>query len=128
MNGVLGFMRLLQGEAITEKQENYVRLALASGESLLSIINDILDFSKIEAGKLTLAAVDFNLNDLTDEVTDFFSEQAQKRARTPLPGLSRCRYLSQGRRSQAAPDHDKPYRECHQVYGAGRGCSEGEHR
>jgi two-component system sensor histidine kinase/response regulator len=79
MNGVLGLLELLQMDALTEKQRNFVDTAMSSGRSLLSIINDILDFSKIEAGRMELSVMNFDLRDLVEEVTGFFAEQAYRK-------------------------------------------------
>jgi two-component system, sensor histidine kinase and response regulator len=76
MNGVLGLLELLQTDILTDKQRNFVGMAINSGRSLLSIINDILDFSKIEAGRMELSLIDFDLRDLAEEVIGFFAEQA----------------------------------------------------
>src|SRR5262249_23892241 len=43
---------------------------------LLGVINDILDFSKVEAGKLTIEAVDFDLDKVLENVSDLISEKA----------------------------------------------------
>jgi len=61
MNGVTGMLGLLLRCELSEKSENYARLAMSSAESLLVVINDILDISKIEAGKLEIEYIDFNL-------------------------------------------------------------------
>jgi PAS domain S-box-containing protein len=79
LNGVLGFMRLLEEEPLTEGQLEFVGMALSSGEALLNVINDILDFSKIEAGAMTLAATDFDLQDLVEETVVSFGEQARRK-------------------------------------------------
>jgi signal transduction histidine kinase len=53
LNAIIGFSDvLLQGMfgETNEKQTEYLRDTLASGEHLLSLINDILDLAKIEAG------------------------------------------------------------------------------
>ena len=76
MNGVLGFLELLRGEQLTERQRSYVEMALTSGETLLQLINDILDFSKIEAGKLMMAETELDLQRLVEEIVEFFGAQA----------------------------------------------------
>lgn len=77
MNGVLGLTELLLTTDLSSKQHNYATSIYSSAEALLSIINDILDFSKIEAGKLSMEAVDFNLQHLLDDVRNLFSPKAE---------------------------------------------------
>ncbi|MHB9096850.1 MAG: response regulator [Syntrophales bacterium] len=79
MNGVLGFLELLRGERLTERQHAYVDMALTSGATLLQLINDILDFSKIEAGKMEMAVTELDLHRLVEEVVEFFSGQAHSK-------------------------------------------------
>jgi len=78
MNGVLGIASLLLKTRLDEKQLEFVRTIVRSGESLLNLINDILDFSKIEAGKLALEHVHFNLRQLAEETIDLFSNRASE--------------------------------------------------
>ena len=78
MNGVLGIASLLLKTRLDEKQREFVRTIVRSGESLLNLINDILDFSKIEAGKLALEHVHFNLRQLAEETIDLFSNRASE--------------------------------------------------
>jgi PAS domain S-box-containing protein len=76
MNGVIGMADLLVTGALTNEQREYAQTIRQSAESLLRIVDDILDISKIEAGKLTLRTVDFDLDELIDEITDVFAERA----------------------------------------------------
>jgi signal transduction histidine kinase/ActR/RegA family two-component response regulator len=70
MNGVLGMMGLVLGTELPEEQREYLSLAKASADSLLTLLNDILDFSKIEAGKLELESIPFSLRRcITEAVT-----------------------------------------------------------
>ncbi len=68
MNGILGMVNLALGTDLTPKQDNYLRKARISAESLLRVINDILDFSKMEAGKLDIEQQEFQLEDVLDQV------------------------------------------------------------
>ena len=79
MNGVLGMTELLLGTELTLTQRQYAEMAFSSADSLLTIINDILDISKIEAGKLELEVIDFNLTDLTDQLTAMFFDRANSK-------------------------------------------------
>jgi len=72
MNGVIGMLQLLQMTRLSDEQEEYVRTALASGESLLTIINDILDNAKIESGKVEIKPEPFEiLSILSPLITSF---------------------------------------------------------
>ena len=57
LNAVIGFSQVLLdrlfGE-VNERQEEYLRDILRSGQHLLSLINDVLDVSKVEAGRMEL--------------------------------------------------------------------------
>ncbi len=76
LNGVIGMLDLLSTSVLERKDENYVKIARSSADSLLALINDILDFSKIEAGKLELESVDFDLRELIEVTAEQFSIRA----------------------------------------------------
>lgn len=79
MNAVIGFSELLKKTDMTVKQRDYINKIDASAKSLLGIINDILDFSKMEAGKLELENVDFNLDDVINNVISMNSNKASEK-------------------------------------------------
>ena len=79
MNGVLGLLRLLLNESLSDQQSRYVTLALSSADTLLTLLNDILDFSKIDADKLSLEEVDFNIGELLGEFSEAMAHLAQKK-------------------------------------------------
>ena len=79
MNGVLGMMGLVLGTTeLPEEQREYLNLAKASADSLLTLLNDILDFSRIEAGRLSLESIPFSLRRCVSEAVtalDFMARQ-----------------------------------------------------
>jgi signal transduction histidine kinase/ActR/RegA family two-component response regulator len=76
MNGIVGMTSLLLDTGLNKDQLDCVETIRTSGDALLTVINDILDFSKIEAGKLELEYIDFNLQDMMDDITDLISFRA----------------------------------------------------
>ncbi len=58
------------------KQLHFTETLNRSAVSLLSVINDVLDFSKIEAGRLELERIDFDLNDVINEVLSILAARA----------------------------------------------------
>lgn len=79
LNGVIGMTGLLLDTPLSSEQKNYIESILVSGETLLSVINDILDFSKIESGRMELENINFNLQELVDDVVEIIAAQAHKK-------------------------------------------------
>ena len=79
LNAVIGFSEVLAehmfGE-LNEKQDEYVRDILTSGQHLLSLINDILDLSKIEAGRMELDLGPFALEEALENGMSMLRERA----------------------------------------------------
>ena len=85
LNAIIGFSDvLLQGMfgETNDKQSEYLRDILASGQHLLSLINDILDLSKIEAGRMDLDIADFHLPTAIDDALLLMRERAGRRGIT----------------------------------------------
>jgi signal transduction histidine kinase len=85
LNAIIGFSDvLLQGMfgETNEKQTEYLRDILASGQHLLSLINDILDLSKIEAGRMELDVAAFDLPMAIDDALLLMRERASRRGIT----------------------------------------------
>lgn len=79
MNAVIGLSHLLLTEdPKTEQLENLKTLHF-SANHLLSLVNDILDFSKLESGKFEFEQLEFELEELFQNVKQTFSFQAQER-------------------------------------------------
>ena len=79
MNAIIGMSYLALQTELDRKQRNYIEKVHRSGESLLGIINDILDFSKIEAGKLDMEAIDFQLEDVFDNLSNLVGLNAEEK-------------------------------------------------
>lgn len=79
MIGIMGMAEQLTAAELPESERRMARTVLKSGETLLSILNDVLDFSKIESGKLTLEEIPFSLQEVCEEVTSIFIDQANEK-------------------------------------------------
>jgi signal transduction histidine kinase len=79
LNAIIGFSEVLGdrmfGE-LTDKQDEYLKDIIESGQHLLSLINDILDLSKIEAGRMELELTDFDLPEAIDNALTLVRERA----------------------------------------------------
>ncbi len=79
LHAVLGMGELLQETELSEEQQHYLNLLLASGDALLSLIEDILDFTKIEAGRTELKIQEFSLSELVETLTAPLEVQAREK-------------------------------------------------
>jgi two-component system sensor histidine kinase/response regulator len=79
MNAIIGLAYLALKTNLDPRQEDYVQKIRQSGQHLLRIINDILDFSKIEAGKMSIEAMDFDLENVLHNVSNLVSEEARSK-------------------------------------------------
>lgn len=68
INGVIGMASLLLDTNLSNEQREYSDSIRRSADTLLTLVNDILDFSKIEAGKVTFEAIDFDLEQVVDDI------------------------------------------------------------
>jgi len=75
LNGMIGFVSLLKFKGIDESEKiNYLDLIEESGNHLLSIIDDLIEISKIEAGQTDIRQSEFNLNELINDIFNFYNE------------------------------------------------------
>ncbi len=79
MNAIIGLSHLMAGTQLNGKQTDYLDKIRDSARHLLGIINDILDFSKIEAGKFVIEDVDFDLEEILDQVSNVVGHAAYKK-------------------------------------------------
>ena len=81
LNAVIGFSQVLQEQyfgKLNEKQAEYIKDILESGQHLLSLINDVLDLSKVESGKVELELSSVSLKDLLENSLIMIKEKALK--------------------------------------------------
>jgi signal transduction histidine kinase len=81
LNAIIGFSEvLLQGifGQVNEKQQEYLRDVVASGQHLLALINDILDLSKVEAGRIELELTTFRFSDALESGVTIMRERAAR--------------------------------------------------
>jgi signal transduction histidine kinase/ActR/RegA family two-component response regulator len=67
MNAIIGMTELALQKPSDAEQEDFLRTACKSAQSLLGILNDILDLSKVEAGKLDLSENNFELRECLED-------------------------------------------------------------
>jgi len=79
MNAIIGMSHLALKTDLSAKQREYITKIQASAHNLLGIINDILDFSKIEAGKLAIESVDFNLEEVLDNLATLVTVKTREK-------------------------------------------------
>jgi signal transduction histidine kinase/CheY-like chemotaxis protein len=80
MNGILGMAQLLlMPDQEDGDREEYARVILSSGQTLLTLLNDILDLSKIEAGRIELQRTVFQPEQLIHETIALFDELSRSK-------------------------------------------------
>ncbi len=79
MNAVIGLSDLCLRTELNPKQEDYLTKIHGSAESLLGIINDILDFSKIEAGQLDIEEVEFEIDQVLENLATIANVKTQQK-------------------------------------------------
>lgn len=79
MNGILGFTDLLKEKKVSgEDQLKFIDIIEKSSNRMLNTINNIVDIAKIESGQVKISISKINLNELLDELLDFFLPEARK--------------------------------------------------
>ena len=79
MNAIMGLSDLCLRTDLTDKQQDYLSKIHGSAISLLGIINDILDFSKIEASNLDMEAIDFDIDQVLENLATVANVKTQEK-------------------------------------------------
>jgi PAS domain S-box-containing protein len=80
INGVIGMANLLLDTPLTQEQNNYGKIIQSSADTLLNLVNDILDLSKAEAGQMDLEIIDFELDQVMNNIERTLSYSAKKKS------------------------------------------------
>jgi len=84
LNAILGFSTLLSNEGITKDDTiKYTSIIQSSSNTLMNLISDIVNISIIESNQFAIYPEPLNLDNLIDEVTDFYTREVfiQKEAK-----------------------------------------------
>ena len=80
LNAIIGFADIISNQyfgPVGDKNQEYAKDILTSGELLLSLVNDILDLSAIESGKQSLDKENISVTDVVTECETIIKERAQ---------------------------------------------------
>lgn len=79
MNGIVGLIDLVLKTNLNNKQRRYLERVAYSGKIMMNVINDILDFSKIEAGKMEIESIEFDVNQVIENVISSIQVKADEK-------------------------------------------------
>lgn len=79
LNAIIGFLRELAKQELTELQKKYIDNSTVASRHLLAILNNILDISKIEAGEMELEKEDFFFAESIDKVVKVLQPLAKQK-------------------------------------------------
>ncbi len=68
MNGILGFIELLQGTELDKHQSEYIQMINRSSTNLMSNIESLLDLSQMQGGRLQLSPSNFSISQEMEKI------------------------------------------------------------
>jgi CheY-like chemotaxis protein len=76
MNGILGFSEMFLTPDLSEDdRKHFAQIVINSGKRLMAMLDDIIDISRIETGKLEIVNEPVKVNQILDDLYDFYSTQ-----------------------------------------------------
>ena len=75
LNAIVGFSGFIAENNENPELMDYSAIIRTENELLLKLIDDIIDFSLIESGKITTSNIDFDFNQLIDDLDYIFKEK-----------------------------------------------------
>ncbi|MBD3649539.1 MAG: response regulator [Pseudomonadales bacterium] len=79
MNAIIGMSELALRTDLTPRQSGYIGKLNEAARSLLRILNDILDISKMEAGEMRIESIEFNLDEVFQELKDLIGDKCREK-------------------------------------------------
>jgi len=80
LNGILGIMELIRSDELTEQHQQWMKIAMQSGEHLVSIIDDVLDLSRAEADEFGVDLKPMMLQQIANNVIQNLKPQADSKS------------------------------------------------
>ena len=79
INAVIGMDEMILRETADPDIREYALDIKSASKTLLSLVNGVLDFSKIESGKMEIIPVEYNTEELIDDLVNMISDRAEKK-------------------------------------------------
>jgi len=77
MNGILGFVELLEHTHPTESQNEYIHMIHSSARNLMTNIESLLDLAQMEGGRFTVNNSEFNLFAEMEELAQLYTSEGR---------------------------------------------------
>jgi signal transduction histidine kinase/CheY-like chemotaxis protein len=77
MNGILGFVELLEHTHPTESQNEYIHMIHSSARNLMTNIESLLDLSQMEGGRFSVNESEFNLFAEMEEMAQLYTSEGR---------------------------------------------------
>jgi len=77
MNGILGFVELLEHTHPTESQNEYIHMIHSSARNLMTNIESLLDLSQMQGGRFTVNVSEFNLFAEMEEMAQLYTSDGR---------------------------------------------------
>ncbi len=87
LNAIIGFLRELGKQELTELQKKYIENSSIASKHLLAVINNVLDISKIEAGEMSLENEDFIFEKTITNVITVLHPKAEQKGLSLIPAI-----------------------------------------
>jgi CheY-like chemotaxis protein len=79
MSAIIGLSTLLESTELSTRQKEYNHKLKSSAVNLLGIIENILDYSKIDAKQMSVEEIEFDLNDVLNNLSNVVSLKASEK-------------------------------------------------